>query len=55
MNLKQLEAFVKVAETKKFFGSGKAVIPYAANYQCTCVCIRKRTEYLFPYKKYKRS
>ena len=53
--LKTTGSICESSRNKKFFGSGKAVIPYAANYQCTCVCIRKRTEYLFPYKKYKRS
>jgi hypothetical protein len=43
--LKTTGSVCESSRNKKFFGSGKAVIPYAANYQCTCVCIRKRTEF----------
>ena len=47
MEFKQLEAFVAVVDYKSFSEAAKHLylIPYAANYQCTCVCIRKRTEF----------
>ena len=45
--LKTTGSICESSRNKTFFGSGKAVIPYAANYQCTCVCIRKRLNTCF--------
>ena len=41
--LKQLEAFVKVTGVGKFFKSGKAFVPDAANGQCTYLFSGERT------------
>ena len=53
--LKTTGSICKSSRDKKFFRSGKEIIPDAANSQCTCIGAGKRAEYLFPYKKYKRS
>ena len=51
MNLKQLEAFVKVTES----GSGKAFVPDAANGQCTYLFSGERTGLTAFCQKYKGS
>ena len=55
MNLKQLEAFVKVAETKSFSEAAKQLFLTQPTISAHVSALEKRTEYLFPHKKYKRS
>ena len=53
MNLKQLEAFVKVAETKSFSEAAKQLFLTQPTVSAHVSALR--AEDLFPYKKYKRS
>ena len=55
MNLKQLEAFVKVTESGSFSKSGKAFVPDAANGQCTYLFSGERTGLTAFCQKYKGS
>lgn len=55
MNLKQLEAFVQVAEGGSFFKGSKTAVSDTANHQCTHFVTGERTECKAFRKKYKRS
>lgn len=54
MNLKQLEAFVKVTEGRSFSKADKRIIPDTADNQRTHCFFGKRVEYKAVCEEYKR-